>query len=81
MPDLGRIAAAIERIRTLEWQAHALRAPLGGGDFKLAVDNALTALSLLEAALRDSPDDEVLASLEDAVDDIGERLANLSKSR
>ena len=81
MPDLGRIAAAIERIRTLEWHAHALRAPFGGGDFKLAVENALTALSLLEAALRDSPDDEVLASLEYAVDDIGERLANLSKSR
>jgi len=81
MPELGRIAAAIERIRTLEWHAHALRAPLDGGDFKLAVDNALTALSLLEAALRDSPDDEVLAGLEDAVDDIGERLANLSKSR
>ena len=81
MPDLGRIAAAIERIRILEWHAHALRVPLGGGDFKLAVDNALTALSLLEAALRDSPDDEVLAGLEDAVDDIGERLANLSKSR
>ena len=81
MPDLGRIAAVIERIRTLEWQAHALRAPVGGGDFKLAVDNALTALSLLEAALRDSPDDEVLTSLEDAVDDVGERLVNLSKSR
>ena len=80
MPDLGRIAAAIERIRTLEWHAHALRAPSGGGDFKLAVDNALTALSLLEAALRDSPDDEVLAGLEEAIDDIGERLANLSKS-
>ena len=41
----------------------------------------LTALSLLEAALRDSPDDEVLTSLEDAVDDVGERLVNLSKSR
>jgi hypothetical protein len=81
MPDSGRIAAVIERVRTLEWQAHALLAPIGDGDFTLAVDNALTALSLIEAALRDSPEDELLASLEDAVDDIGDRLRGLRRSR
>ena len=81
MPNSGRIAAVIERIRTLEWQAHALRTPIGDGDFNLGVDNALTALSLLELALRDSPEDELVAGLEDAVADISDRLADLSRSR
>jgi hypothetical protein len=46
MPDSGRLASVIERIRALEWQARALRTPTAGGDIDLAVDNVLTALSL-----------------------------------
>ena len=81
MPDSEQVAALIERIRTLERQAHALQTPFAGGDFKLAVDNALTALSMLEAAVRGSTADEVLTGLEDTVDDIAQRLADFGRLR
>lgn len=81
MPAPEQIPALIERIRALQRQAHALQAPFAGGDFKLAVDNALAALSLLEAAVRDAPEDDVLAGLEETVEEIGERLADMGRSR
>jgi hypothetical protein len=81
MSDSEQVAALIERIRTLERQAHALQAPFAGGDVKLAADNALTALSMLEAAVRDAPEDDVLTGLEETVDDIAKRLAEFGRLR
>lgn len=81
MPNSGRISALIERIRALEGQARAIQAPFGGGPAKVAADNALTALSLLAAALAEPPEEDVLAELEDTVDGIGVLLTDLTRVR
>ena len=74
-------SALIERIRALEGQARAIQAPFGGGPAKVAADNALTALSLLAAALAEPPEEDVLAELEDTVDGIGVLLTDLTRVR
>ena len=45
------------------------------------LDNALTALSMLEAAVRDAPEDDLLTGLEDTVDAIAQRLADFGRLR
>jgi hypothetical protein len=79
MPNSARIAALIERIRALERHANALKAPFGEGEPKAAADRALTALSLVETALVDAPDVDVLAKLEDLVDGVRDRLAGFGQ--
>ncbi len=80
MSNTGRVGELIDRIRALERQGHALKAPFGGGPSQLAVDNALMALALVEAAVREGADDDVLTGLEDTVEHIGHRLAHLARS-
>ena len=52
----------------------------GGGPSQLAVDHALMALSLVEAAIREGADADLLAGLHDTVEHIGHRLASLGRS-